>query len=118
MKRKIKDGILALIGYILSPFSWWNDFFINIPLAYIFALPFYYISKSWFLPAIIAGYWITNILGFILIHHGVTGLVSRKNKKYTNKEIVKDIIISIIYTMVVACLVLKGWLRFPAEYFH
>jgi hypothetical protein len=40
MNRKIKGGILVTLGFLLSPVSWWNDIFVNIPLAYIFALPF------------------------------------------------------------------------------
>jgi len=116
-KRRIKGGILATIGYILSPLSWWNDLFINIPLAYVFALPFGFVSKNLFLPAMIVGYWITNIIGFILMHHGVVGLLSKETKKYTRKELMKDIIVSIIYTIIVAIFVLMGWLKFPTEYF-
>jgi len=59
MRRKIKGGILVILGYILSPLSWWNDLF-----------------KKLFLPAIIIGYWITNIIGFILMHYGVKDVVS------------------------------------------
>lgn len=117
-ERKIKWGILATIGYLLSPLSWWNDLFINIPLAYIFALPFGFVSKKLFLPAMILGYWITNIVGFILIHKGVVGLASEETKKYTRKELMKNIIISIIYTIIVVIFVLIGWLKFPLEYFQ
>ena len=113
IKRRIKGGILATIGFLLSPFSWWNDIFINIPLAYVFALPFGFFSKNLFLPAIILGYWITNIVGFILIHHGVQDLTTKETKKYTKKELIKDIIISLIYTAIVVILVLMGWLKFP-----
>jgi len=116
-ERKIKGGILAIIGYILSPVSWWNDLFVNIPLAYVFALPFGFISKTLFIPAMIVGYWITNVVGFILMHHGVKDLVTKENKKYTRKELIKDIIVSIIYTVIILILVLNGWLKFPTEYF-
>jgi len=118
LKRKIKGGVLATIGYILSPFSWWNDLFINLPLAYIFALPFGLLSKKLFLPAMIVGYWITNVAGFMLMHHGVKDLVTKETKKYTRKELVKDIIISIVYTAIVVILIFSGWLKLPIEYFQ
>ncbi len=118
MKHKIKGGILATIGYILSPLSWWNDLLINIPLAYAFAFPFGLISRTLFLPMMIFGYWITNVVGFMLMHHGVKDLVSNEKSKYTKKELVKDIVISLLYTLVVVLFVKMGWLKFPLEYFE
>jgi len=117
LKNKIKGWFLITAGYILSPLSWWNDLFINIPLAYIFAIPFGAISKTLFMPMLIVGYWITNIIGFMLMHHGTKSLSTKKNKKYTRKELVKDLTISILYTILILILILKGWLRFPTEYF-
>jgi hypothetical protein len=118
MKYALKNGILAAIGYVLSPLSWWNDIFINIPLAYAFAFPFGFISQKLFFPMMIFGYWMTNIAGFILMHHGVKGVVSKTNSPYTNKEILKDVVISIGYTLIVVLFVKIGWLKFPLEYFQ
>jgi hypothetical protein len=53
---KIRGGILATLGYLLSPASWYNDLFINIPLAYLFAFPFGLISEKLFMPFMIVGY--------------------------------------------------------------
>ena len=96
MKRKIKGRILVIVGYILSPISWWNDLFVNIPLAYVFALPFGFFSKKLFLPAMILGYWVTNIIGFIMMHHGVKDLISKEKSKYTRKKLIKSGIYHII----------------------
>ncbi len=85
--RKIKNVILIIAGYILSPLSWWNDIFVNIPLAYVFALPFGFISRNLFLPAMVVGYWITNIVGLVLMHHGVVNLFFEKKEK--NIELTK-----------------------------
>jgi hypothetical protein len=117
-KRKIKGGILATIGYLLSPLSWWNDLFVNIPLAYIFAILFGLISKRLFLPMMVLGYWITNVVGFMMMHHGAIDLFSKETKKYTRKELVKDIIVSLVYTLIVVVFILKGWIKFPTEYFQ
>ncbi len=85
IKNKVKGSLLAVIGYILSPVSWWNDLFINIPLSYIFALPFSLISKKLFLPTMILGYWITNVIGFMMMHYGIKDIFS-KEKKNIQKE--------------------------------
>jgi len=36
-KRKVQGGMLGFIGFMLSPLSWWNDAFVNLPLALAFA---------------------------------------------------------------------------------
>ena len=106
------------IGFILSPLSWWNDILVNMPLAYLFALPFGYISESLFLPAIIIGYWITNVVGFMMMHRGYHDLTTTKTSKHTRQELKKDILISIVYTIAVVAFVKMGWLAFPAEFFE
>ena len=118
MKSKITGGILATIGYLLSPLSWWNDLLINIPIAYGFGFLFGLFSKNLFLPAMIFGYWLTNIAGFILMHHGAKKIVSTQQNKYTKSDFFKDTIISIFYTIIVLALVKIGWLKFPLEYFR
>ncbi len=114
---KIKGGVLATVGYLLSPLSWWNDIFVNLPLAYAFAFLFGLISRAFFLPMMVLGYWMTNIAGLILFHRGVRDLVTKEKVRYTKKSLVKDIVISVIYTAVVVILVKLGWLKFPPEYF-
>ncbi|OGF26380.1 hypothetical protein A2331_06465 [Candidatus Falkowbacteria bacterium RIFOXYB2_FULL_34_18] len=116
--KKIRGGILATVGYVLSPLSWYNDIFVNIPLVYIFAFPFGLISKTLLMPSMIFGYWLTNVLGFMLMHHGVNDIISKEQKKHTRKEIIKDVLISIIYTLIVIVLINVGWLKFPLEYFQ
>ena len=29
--RRVAGGFLGFIGYMLSPLSWWNDLFVNVP---------------------------------------------------------------------------------------
>jgi len=118
MKQKIKGGILAAVGYILSPLSWWNDIIINIPLAYIFALPFSFISKNLFLPMMIIGYWGTNIIGLMLMHNGIESLIKKDRVEFSKNKLTKDIIISLVYTLVVAVFIKIGWLKMPLEYFQ
>jgi hypothetical protein len=128
MKQKAKGGLMITAGYILSPLSWWNDLFVNIPIAYIFALPFGFIHQKLFIPMLILGYWITNIAGFMMMHYGVKSgffipernrlsqLESDGKSGYTKKSFCKDLAISFIYTLVVAVFVQLGWLKFPLDY--
>ncbi len=114
MKKRIAGGALAILGFLLSPLSWWNDLFINIPLAYVFALPFGFVSRSLFLPAMIFGYWLTNVLGFVCMHHGVK---IAAQSEATKRELKKDILFSLGYTVLISVLIAFGVIRFPSEYF-
>ncbi|HPE63265.1 MAG TPA: hypothetical protein PLQ49_04055 [Methanothrix sp.] len=117
-KHRVKGGLMATVGYLLSPVSWWNDLFVNIPLAYAFGALFGLVSEELFLPAMVAGYWMTNILGFVLMHRGVKEAVSGKQETgYSKGDMIKDLCVSVIYTMIVVVLAASGILRLPAEYF-
>jgi len=117
IKHKVNGGILAFIGFLLSPLSWWNDLIFNIPLAYLFGSFFGLFSKQLFLPAFVLGYWLTNIAGLILMHHGVKKIVKNEQPKYSKRELLKDFVLSILYTLFVIFLVKMGWLKVPSEYF-
>lgn len=119
-QRMVKGGILALIGYLLSPLSWWNDIVVNIPIAYGFAFLISLISESWFFPAMVAGYWLTNIAGLVLLHKGIAIAVRKEDKKgagYGWKQLLKDLGLSIGYTMLIVVLIWLNILRLPIEYF-
>jgi hypothetical protein len=113
MNKKVTGGILVTLGYLLSPLSWWNDLFLNIPIAYGVAFLFSLISKNLFAPAMIIAYWLTNITGFILMHKGAKKFIGSEEHKYNKDDFGKDICISILYTLVVVILILKGWLKPP-----
>ncbi|MCL4875193.1 MAG: hypothetical protein KJ064_00970 [Anaerolineae bacterium] len=98
MTRKVVDSALVVIGFILSPLSWWNDLVVNVPLAYLFSLPFTLLHESLFLPAFIIGYWLTNLLGFLLMHVGFSGM----------RDFKQALFISLLYTLLVAMLVIGG----------
>jgi hypothetical protein len=117
MNNRARGGILAVVGYILSPFSWWNDLIINLPLSYALAFPFGLISQKFFVPAVITIYWGTNILGLMLIHHGAKNMASAEIVSSTKKELFKDLVISLVYTLGIVILVYIGWLKFPLDYF-
>lgn len=114
MHNKISGSLLGLVGYLLSPLSWWNDLLINMPLAYGLAYLCSLINRSLFLPAMIIGYWLTNILGFVLMHHAAKKLFSQnKSHTYSLHDFYKDLIISLGYTALVLILFQIGWLKLP-----
>ena len=114
-KRRVFDSLLATIGYILSPLSWWNDLFVNVPLSYAFSYPFTLIDESLFLPTFILGYWLSNWLGFILLHRGVTGLLAKGKPSMGLRG---GIVVAIVYTVVIAVLVWLEWIPVPTELLH
>jgi len=69
-KRKLQGSVLGFIGFMLSPLSWWNDAFVNLPLAVGFGWLVALIYRPAFEGAVIAGYWLTNVLGLVLMHKG------------------------------------------------
>ncbi len=115
-KRKFSGGALAFIGFMLSPLSWWNDLFVNIPLALAFAW-----IVSWFWPAVftasfVLGYWLTNILGLVLMQKGAQQVVSEKPELYTRRQLLRDIGISLAYTLLIIALVKYGVLKPLPDY--
>lgn len=115
-KRKFGGGVLATIGYMLSPLSWWNDAFVNLPLALVFAWVVSAFYKPAFTVAVVTGYWLTNVAGFVLMHKGAQQLLSNEQKRYTRKELLKDLLISLAYTVLIVGLIKTGVLK-PFEYY-
>jgi len=112
-----KQGIFVLVvGFLLSPISWWNDIIINLPISYLLAIPFGLINRNLFFPCFIAIYWLTNIAGLLLMHLGVKTVTDTKHKKLTKKDILYAILISIGYTVLILILVKYHVIRFPTGY--
>ncbi len=96
---------MFIIGYILSPLSWWNDAFVNLPLAYGFASLLSLVSRRLFLPAMVIGYWATNVIGLVLLSRGAEGLVKAGRAEARRRELVKTILFSVLYTVAVVVLI-------------
>jgi|ERR1039458_9873698 hypothetical protein len=107
-KRKVSGGTLAFIGYMLSPLSWWNDLFVNWPLALAFAWVISWFCKPAFTASLIVGYWFTNILGFVLMHKGGAKIMSEEDQPYSRKSLLRDLGISVLYTLLIVGLVKMG----------
>lgn len=81
MKNNIVTAVLFFIGYILSPLTWWNDAFVNLPISYFCASIVSNLSGKYFLESFIVSYWISNILGIYLMHIFGNAYLKEKFKK-------------------------------------
>ena len=89
--------------------SWWNDLLVNVPLAYLFSVPFSLIDDRLYVPAFALGYWLTNVLGFVLLHKGFAGMLSKRRVSLR-----QDLLVATAYTIVVVVVASLGWLPSPA----
>jgi hypothetical protein len=107
-KRKVTGGTVAFIGYLLSPLTWWDDLYVNWPIALVFAWIISWFWKPAFTASLILGYWLTNILGFVLMQKGGAKIISEKDVPYSRKCLYRDLVISVLYTVLIVALVKMG----------
>jgi len=86
---------------------------VNVPLAYLFSWPFSVLHEQLFVPAFIFGYWLTNLLGLMMLHRGSTWLLKKQRDKFSFK---KSFVVSLIYSALIFAVVMLGWLESPAQY--
>jgi hypothetical protein len=116
-KRKMHGGLLGFIGFMLSPLSWWNDLFVNVPLAVGFAWIVSLFYKPAFGPAVIVGYWMTNVAGLLLMHKGARkAFGTGETQAYTRRDLLKDIAISFFYTLLILLLVKLRFIQPLTDY--
>lgn len=75
------------IGWLLSPFTFWNDAFINIPLSYLMANLIFQFVPINFLTLMLIFYWLSNGLGILLMY------ISGKNALDSGRGILREILI-------------------------
>ncbi len=113
--KKLRGGVLLLIGFLLSPLSFWNDLFFNLPIAYLFGYACSWLSPNLFLPATIAGYWLSNIVGILLMQVGAVDVFQDQPKERNlKKELLAGLVSSAVYTLVILALIQFKILQTPA----
>ena len=118
-QRRIAGGFLGFVGFMLSPLSWWNDLFVNVPLAVAFGWLVALIRPSAFMAAAIVGYWLTNVLGFILMHKGAKLAMNRDTPaKPVWRRFLVDVGVSLLYTLFIVALVHFKWITPPSGLLH
>jgi hypothetical protein len=119
LNRKARGGILALIGYILSPLSWWNDLVVNIPLALGAAWLVAWVYPPAFQVAAVVAYWMSNVLGLVLLHKGGRqALGSAVPRPAWRRELLLDLAVSLAYTLLIVALLRFKVLQPVGHYFE
>lgn len=114
MWKKLKGTLFLAIGFLLSPLSWWNDLFFNLPIAYGFGYICSLFSAHLFLPACIAGYWFSNIAGILLMQFGALSLFQQySEERNLKKELLTGLVSSTAYTLIIFTLVQLKVLETP-----
>jgi hypothetical protein len=112
--KKLKGLVLVGLGFLLSPLSWWNDLFFNLPIAYFFGYICAQFSANLFLPCAIAGYWLSNVLGILLMQLGVLDVVQEQSKERNfKKELLMGLASSTVYTVIILLLLQFNILSTP-----
>lgn len=112
-KKKGLGGFLYrtifFFGWLLSPFTFWNDAFINIPIAYICAnLVSGFISLKFSILVIIF-YWASNILGLGIMYASTRHLIAGKGSLVS--ELAKLLLTLCVYSAILIILDRIGILR-------
>ena len=106
MFKKLRGGFLLVIGFLLSPLSFWNDLFFNLPIAYFFGYVCSLLSPDLLLPCSIIGYWLSNIAGILLMQVGAVDVFQNQPKERNlKKELLMGLASSAIYTLVILALI-------------
>ncbi len=97
---------MLVMGYLLSPLCWWNDLFFNLPVAYGFGVICSWISADLLIPGSIAGYWLSNIAGILLMQAGAGDMLQKRAKERDRKkEILSGLFTSTAFTAIVLVLI-------------
>jgi len=97
LRKRIGWGVMAVVGYILSPLSWWNDAIVNIPIAFAAAKLLERVGVS-FVAGFYIAYTLTNIAGMVMLIVGGKGALGG----YTSlKDVVKAIMVAVAYSIAV-----------------
>jgi hypothetical protein len=114
--RKLVGSTLGLVGFLLSPLSWWNDLVVNIPLALAFAWLLSLLFPAAFLKLAILGYWLSNVLGLYLMHRGALLTFTKgEPPAYTWKSALRDFGVALLYTLVIILVIKLGWIHPPDQ---
>lgn len=106
MFKKLRGGFFLVLGYLLSPLCWWNDLLFNLPIAYFFGYVCSLLAPQLFLPCAIAGYWLSNIIGILLMQVGaVDVLQNQPEERDLKKDLFNGFVSSTIYTLVILALI-------------
>lgn len=117
--KKLRGSFLVVLGYLLSPLCWWNDLVFNLPVAYGFGYLCSFIAPNFLMPGAIAGYWLSNVAGILLMQAGLLDVVQKgAQQRNIKKELLTGVVSSTVYTVVIVLLLQLKILETPLFSFH
>jgi hypothetical protein len=114
MWQKLRAGFITGFGYMLSPLSWWNDVFFNLPIAWGFAWLVNWLIPGHFGLLLVLGYWLSNVAGMVMMQMGVMDLFLGDRPRHPQRDIWIGLGTSTLYTVAIAALVYWHVLEIPA----
>lgn len=106
--RRLWSWLLLAVGYLLSPLSWWNDAFINIPIAYLFGSLLGLLHRQLFGPGVVVGYWLTNVAGLVLMQQSAARLAGSRDRR---PRFWIQLLVAAAYTLLIVILLATRFLR-------
>ncbi|NEU75743.1 hypothetical protein PI95_025085 [Hassallia byssoidea VB512170] len=106
MWKKLRGGFFLVLGYLLSPLCWWNDLLFNLPIAYGFGYMCSLFSPKLLIPCSIIGYWLSNVVGIVLMQLGSVDVFQNEPKERNlKKELFTGLVSSTVFTLVIILLI-------------
>ncbi len=109
MMKNIVNRLTFFVGWLLSPFTFWNDAFVNIPISYLCASLFARLFPADFLSTVLVFYWLSNALGLFMMY--ASGKNILKDKKSVIREFAILIITMTVYSLILILLHRIGVLK-------
>ncbi len=106
--RRAYGAFLFLVGYLLSPLTWWNDALVNLPIAWAVASAAAWLYPPLFTTALVVAYWGTNLAGLLLMGTGGARAAAGQLRGRTGRWLIVG---SMAYTIAILALVRVGWIR-------
>jgi len=108
MSAFLKNTIF-FIGWLLSPFTFWNDVFVNIPISYLCASLAIKFIKADFLFLVLIFYWLSNGFGILMMYSSGKSIMQDKSNRL---NALKTLLITvIIYSIIIVILGKIGVLK-------
>ncbi|MCX5667967.1 MAG: hypothetical protein NTY34_06640 [Candidatus Omnitrophica bacterium] len=108
MSTFVKNTIF-FIGWLLSPLTFWNDAFVNIPIAYLCAALLVRIIKADFLFLVLIFYWLSNGFGILLMYSSGKSIMQDKGNRL--QALATLLITVVIYSVIIIILNKTGILK-------
>ena len=108
MSAFIKNTVF-FIGWMLSPLTFWNDVFVNIPISYFCASLAIRFIRADFLFLVLVFYWLSNGIGILMMFFSGKSIMRDKSNRL---NALKTFLITvIIYSIIIVILSKIGVLK-------